>query len=110
MPVDIERFTTTPQTPLNSTMKNLTTTSEPEKTPKTVLDASSAQTTPSTTPDRSQRAASPVRTLLSTYPEDERGEVGSALRNAADSLEKIGEAADKCIAEIKAELDRYVNY
>lgn len=96
-------------------MKNLTTTSESEQTPKTVLpsdngEAPSAQTTPSTTPDRSQRAASPVRTLLSTYPEDERGEVGSALRNAADSLEKIGEAADKCIAEIKAELDRYVNY
>ena len=110
MPVDIERFTTTPQTPLNSTMKNLTTTSEPEKTPKTVLpsdngEAPSAQTTPSTTPDRSQRAASPVRTLLSTYPEDERGEVGSALRNAADSLEKIGEAADKRIAEIKAKLE-----
>ena len=69
-------------------------------------EASSAQSTPSTTPDRSQRAASPVRTLLSTYPEDERGEVGSALRNAADSLEKIGEAADKRIAEIEAELER----
>ena len=98
MPVDIERFTTTPQTPLNSTMKNLTTTSEPKQTPKTVLDASSAQTTPSTPSDAVVGAASsvpPVRRTLFTNPQNERGEVGSALRNAADSLEKIGKAAVK---------------
>ena len=121
VPVGIERFTTTPQTRLNSTMKNLTTTSESEQTPITVLDigdASSTQTTPSTPPDAFPRAdqendASPVRALnfstgtaeysSASKTEDERGEVGSALRYAADSLEKIGEAADKRIAEIRAD-------